>query len=504
MYLCRFISRNFILMQKKYNSNKGRPEQNSDSREYKKPYNKPENASKRERKPRVRPESSDNDSKNEGASFRNKSFDRPKRFNSEKEGFTSDRKPRFNAANKESNGNERNQDRPYKKSFDKPRRTDFDKNDPTQEKRGRFKSSDENRKFDKGTERPARKSFDRPKRDSSESEGAPYERKKRFDKPFENRSIDKDAAPFKRKSFDKPKHTEADSTEFSEERKSKPRDGEFKHKRPFERKYEPKAAFDPSKAKPRPKPEVKKGKPSKEKEEETLMPLNKYLSHSGVSSRREAAEIIKEGTVTVNGEVITNPGHKVKASDEVVLNDKKLAIQKGMVYILLNKPKDYITTTEDPQGRKTVMQLVENAEGERLFPVGRLDRNTTGLLLITNDGILTQKLSHPSYKIKKIYQVVLDKDLTKADFEKILAGVTLEDGVAPVDALAYLEKKNELGIEIHSGRNRVVRRIFESLGYVVEKLDRVMYAGLTKKNLPRGKWRYLSEKEVILLKHFKS
>ena len=234
------------------------------------------------------------------------------------------------------------------------------------------------------------------------------------------------------------------------------------------------------------------------------MPLNKYLAHSGICSRRDAAILIKEGKVKLNDEVVTDPGRKVQTGDSVFYNDKKLTPQKGMVYILLNKPKDYITTNDDPQGRKTVMDLLMGADAERLFPVGRLDRNTSGLLLITNDGDLTQKLAHPSFKVKKIYQVTLDKPLTKADFEKIVNGLELEDGIAHVDALAYLETKNELGIEIHIGKNRIVRRIFESLGYVVEKLDRVMYGNLTKKNLPRGKWRYLNEREIVLLKHFKS
>ncbi|MBC7552717.1 MAG: rRNA pseudouridine synthase [Taibaiella sp.] len=239
-------------------------------------------------------------------------------------------------------------------------------------------------------------------------------------------------------------------------------------------------------------------------DEPEIMPLNKYLAHSGVCSRREAAEVIKDGKVKVNNEVVTEPGYKVQLDDIVSMNEKKLGLQKGMVYILLNKPKDYITTNDDPQGRRTVMDLVEGADAERLFPVGRLDRMTTGLLLITNDGDLTQKMAHPSYNMKKIYQVTLDKPLTKADAEQIVAGVTLDDGVAHVDTLAYLESKNELGLEIHSGKNRIVRRIFESLGYVVEKLDRVMYAGLTKKNVPRGRWRYLTEREIVLLKHFKS
>ncbi len=243
---------------------------------------------------------------------------------------------------------------------------------------------------------------------------------------------------------------------------------------------------------------------SEKVKDEGAMPLNKYLAHSGVCSRREAANEVKAGKVRVNDTIETNPAYKVADSDVVYYNDKKLKLQKGMVYILLNKPKDFITTNDDPQGRKTVMDLVASSGEERLFPVGRLDRNTTGLLLMTNDGDLTQKLAHPSFKVKKIYQVTTDKPVTKADFDKILNGLELEDGKATVDALAYLEKKNELGIEIHIGRNRIVRRIFESLGYEVEKLDRVMYGPLTKKNLPRGKWRYLNEREIVLLKHFKS
>jgi 23S rRNA pseudouridine2605 synthase len=234
------------------------------------------------------------------------------------------------------------------------------------------------------------------------------------------------------------------------------------------------------------------------------MTLNKYIAHSGQCSRRDAAELVKKGKVRVNGELMLDPGYRVLPDDQVVLGGKKLTPQKHLVYILLNKPKGFITTTEDPEGRKTVMELVENAGVERLFPVGRLDRNTTGLLLLTNDGDLAQKLSHPSHEVKKIYQVTLDKALTKADFEKVLAGVELEDGVAKVDSLAYLENKNEVGLEIHSGRNRIVRRIFESLGYEVDKLDRVMYAGLTKKNISRGQWRILTDREVVLLKHFKN
>ena len=235
-----------------------------------------------------------------------------------------------------------------------------------------------------------------------------------------------------------------------------------------------------------------------------LMPLNKFISHAGVSGRREAAEIVKKGIVKVNGKIITEPGHKISTNDEVVVNGKKIFPSKNLVYILLNKPKDFITTTEDPQGRKTVLDLIRRATTERVYPVGRLDRNTSGVLLFTNDGELSQKLTHPSNEIKKIYSVTLDKPLDKKDFDQIVKGVVLEDGAASVDKLAYadIKDKTQLGVEIHSGRNRIVRRIFEHLGYDVKNLDRVMFAGLTKKNVERGKWRFLNEKEVRELKYF--
>jgi 23S rRNA pseudouridine2605 synthase len=230
--------------------------------------------------------------------------------------------------------------------------------------------------------------------------------------------------------------------------------------------------------------------------------LNKFIAHSGVCARREAAELVKEGKVKVNGKLITEPGFKVTATDEVKVNGKKITIQKNLVYILLNKPKDYITTTSDPQGRQTVLQLLKNATNERIYPVGRLDRNTTGVLLLTNDGDLAQKLSHPSFEIKKIYEVRLDKPLTKRDFDAIANGVNLEDGFIAPDSMAYADAKDKsvIGIEIHSGRNRIVRRIFEHFKYDVKNLDRVLYANLTKKNVERGKWRFLSEKEIRLLK----
>jgi 23S rRNA pseudouridine2605 synthase len=233
------------------------------------------------------------------------------------------------------------------------------------------------------------------------------------------------------------------------------------------------------------------------------MPLNKYLAHCGICSRRDAVALITSSKVKVNGKVIIEPGYKVQSTDEVVYNGKKLFVTKNLVYILLNKPKDYLTTTDDPQGRKTVLQLIQHATTERVYPIGRLDRNTSGVLLLTNDGDLTQKLSHPSYEIKKIYEAKLDKPLAKADFDKILKGLKLDDGIINVDSLAYADSKDKsiIGIELHSGRNRIVRRIFEHLGYDVKALDRVMYANLTKKNVERGKWRHLSEKEIRLLKY---
>ena len=236
------------------------------------------------------------------------------------------------------------------------------------------------------------------------------------------------------------------------------------------------------------------------------MPLNKFIAHAGICSRRDAVEIVKSGKVIVNGAKILEPGHKVTDKDEIKVNGKVLFARRNLVYILLNKPKDFITTTEDPQGRKTVMDIVRNATPERVYPIGRLDRNTTGVLLLTNDGELAQKLSHPSYEIRKIYEVKLDKPLIKKDFDSLVNGITLEDGFIAPDLLAYADPKDKsvIGIEIHSGRNRIVRRIFEQLGYDVRNLDRVMYANLTKKNVDRGKWRFLTEKEVRLLKYLNS
>lgn len=232
-----------------------------------------------------------------------------------------------------------------------------------------------------------------------------------------------------------------------------------------------------------------------------LIRLNKYLSTAGVASRREADNLIKAGTVEVNGKVVTEMGYKVKPGDQVSFNGEMLREEKK-VYLVLNKPKGFITTMDDPHARKTVMDLVANAGPERLYPVGRLDRKTTGVLLFTNDGEMAARLMHPSGGARKIYQVTLDNKLTNADFSKIQAGLTLEDGPIQVDEISFIEGKghHNVGVTLHSGRNRIVRRIFEHLGYEVTKLDRVYFAGLTKKNLNRGQWRKLSPKEVNFLR----
>ncbi|WP_293299226.1 pseudouridine synthase [Pedobacter sp. UBA4863] len=246
-----------------------------------------------------------------------------------------------------------------------------------------------------------------------------------------------------------------------------------------------------------------RGRKNTPKGDDDLIRLNRYIANSGVCSRRKADELIEAGVVSVNGVPVTELGHKVNPyKDEVRYNGELLKREKK-VYVLLNKPKDYITTTEDPQERKTVMHLVEKASRERIYPVGRLDRNTTGLLLMTNDGELADRLSHPRNGITKIYQVELSKNLVQGDFNKIEFGLELEDGFIKPDNISYVTggSKKEIGIQIHSGKNRIVRRIFEHLGYDVVKLDRVVYGNLTKKDLPRGKWRFLEEHELVQIKH---
>ena len=371
-------------------------------------------------------------------------------------------------------GNKDNTDRPYsndKKSFGGDR--------PFKKFNG--ENSDRKRSFDKPFNKEG-KSFggDRPfKRDGESSD-----RKRSFDKPFnkEGRSFQKsegEQTDFKRPARDKSDrqykssykkfNSEEDRKEGSTERRSSER---------------------PQRAK-------------SSSQNDGLIRLNRYIANSGVCSRRKADELIAAGVVSVNGEAVTELGAKVDpAKDDIKYNGERLKREK-MVYVLLNKPKDYITTTDDPQERHTVMELVSKATKERIYPVGRLDRNTTGLLLMTNDGNLAEKLSHPRNNISKIYNVELNKSLTQGDFNKIVFGLELEDGFVKPDDLSYVigGSKKEIGVQIHSGKNRIVRRIFESLGYEVVKLDRVVYANLTKKDLPRGRWRYIEERELVQLKH---
>jgi len=234
------------------------------------------------------------------------------------------------------------------------------------------------------------------------------------------------------------------------------------------------------------------------------MRLNKYLAHCGIASRRAADTLIMQGHVKVNGVVVQEMGYKVKDKDVVLFKEKPIKRVDKFVYYLLNKPRNILSTAQDEKGRKTVLDILESKINERVYPVGRLDRNTTGLLLLTNDGELTKKLSHPSHKVPKVYQVTLDKNLSLKDFEKIRSSITLEDGDIKADSLHFIEElpKREVMIEIHSGKNRIIRRIFEHLGYEVMKLDRTYYAGLTKKNLPRGRFRPLTKEEIRMLKHF--
>ncbi|MDX1476286.1 MAG: pseudouridine synthase [Saprospiraceae bacterium] len=241
-----------------------------------------------------------------------------------------------------------------------------------------------------------------------------------------------------------------------------------------------------------------------ESDEQAGIRLNKYIAHCGIASRRKAGELIQQGHVRVDGEVVREIGFRVMPGQQVTYQGKPVKPVSEMVYLLLNKPKDYLTTTSDDRGRKTVLDLIKRDVTQRVYPVGRLDRMSTGLLLLTNDGELAQKLAHPSYEIKKIYHVVLDKPVKPEHLEMLRTGVELEDGLARADAISHVQgkKQNEVGIELHSGKNRIIRRMFTHLGYRVQKLDRVYYAGLTKKDLPRGRCRHLTKREVIMLKHF--
>lgn len=337
-------------------------------------------------------------------------------------------------------------------------------------------------------------------RDFEKKTGFRQERNDSFEKrPFKEKRKDRD------ENYGEQKRRTSGKSAYGSERKAPSGERSFERK-PYKtpgnrRKTEENRKWTSEERVAEPRLRSRKGAEAKEDE---LIRLNRYIANAGICSRRKADELIEAGVITVNEEVVSELGHKVNPVKDVIRYNGETLRREKMVYVLLNKPKDYITTTDDPQERKTVMHLVEKASSERIYPVGRLDRNTTGLLLMTNDGDLAEKLSHPRNNIIKIYQIELNKNLTQGDLNKIAFGLELEDGFIKPDAVSYVQggTKREVGIQIHSGKNRIVRRIFEHLGYEVVKLDRVVYANLTKKDLPRGRWRYLEEKEVIQLKHF--
>lgn len=393
----------------------------------------------------------------------------------------------------------------FKKKFEKRDGADYPKKSFGDKPGGFKKDGFAGKKFQKreGSDSPKKTYGDKldrfPKRDS-DSRDFGNESKPRTEKPFFKKDFSEDQTPkehgerlvYKGRGRDQKPVFAPEQPKFNEEKPTEKRG--FGKNRPNRQELDierPDYNFDALPA-----------RKVKGKEESDSFRLNKYISNSGICGRREADDLIAKGLITVNGQVITEMGFKVKKSDRVIYQGKKINPEKP-VYVLLNKPKDFITTTDDPMERKTVMNLVGNACEERIFPVGRLDRNTTGLLLFTNDGELTAKLSHPSNEVKKIYQVTLDKPLTQNHELEIRAGLTLEDGDVTVDDMQVLSlDRTILGLEIHIGRNRIVRRLFAHLGYEVTALDRVIYAGLDKKDLKRGHYRFLTEQEVIRLKFF--
>ena len=404
-------------------------------------------------------------------SYNREGGERPYRPSYNREGGDRPYRPRFNANNE---GGERPQRSYGDRSYgDRPQRPSYNREGGDRPYRPRFNNNNE------GGERPQRPynreggSYDRPQRPSYNREGG--------DRPYRPRFNNGEGGGYRSNNGGggyRPRYNNDRQGGY----RPRPRTGD----------YVPNAKYS-----------VKKQIEYKEQFVDPNEPirLNKFLANAGVCSRREADEFITAGVVSVNGEVVTELGTKIKRSDVVKFHDEPVSIERK-VYVLLNKPKDTVTTSDDPQERRTVMDLVKGACNERIYPVGRLDRNTTGVLLLTNDGDLASKLTHPKFLKKKIYHVHLDKNLTKADMEQIAAGIQLEDGEIHADAISYTDdfKKDQVGIEIHSGKNRIVRRIFESLGYKVVKLDRVFFAGLTKKGLRRGDWRYLSEAEVNYLR----
>ena len=497
---------------------------------------------------------------NAGNSRSGNSFDRPRRdasdsgnsfmshFNNAGRGYGEGRNDRYRKDDSEGgnrferprrNLSEGNNDRPARNfnegNSDRPRRS-FNEGGEDRPRRSFSEGNNDRpaRSFNEGGGDRPRRSFsdgnnDRPRRNFSDGNN---------DRPVRNFSEgggDRPRRPFSENSFDRPRRSFGENNDFSRRRTNDSGDrynnnsfnGGFDRKRqdsgeggndnerPQRSLFRGPSLPKPDRTDGRPRrPRIKReegfdhgtpfGRPSNQVSLDPDVPirLNKYLANAGICSRREADEYIQAGVVKVNGETVNELGVKVKPTDSILFHDQLVNIERK-IYILLNKPKDCVTTSDDPQERMTVMDLVKGACYERIYPVGRLDRNTTGVLLLTNDGDLASKLTHPKYEKRKIYQVTLDRNLTENDLRTIFEdGVTLDDELVMVDNLSYVdaEKKNVIGIEIHSGQNRVVRRIFESFGYKVFKLDRVYFAGLTKKNLPRGKWRHLTDREVSLLK----
>lgn len=433
-------------------------------------------------------------------------------FRKRSEGFSRDERDDTKRPSRFSKSSEGNfKKRPEGSGFSRDKRGD-DKRPSrfSKSSEGNFKRRSEGSGFSRDkqddTKRPSRFSKSSEGNFKRRSEGGGFSRDKQSDdkrsSPFDKsseRDLNKRPEGFKPR---EEKFSRPDNDERETSRRSKFSDKEERGEKKgfFSKLTRGGKAFTRNAA---PAPEYGKAiEKSKEDLGSDKIRLNRYISNSGVCSRREADELIKMGLVTVNGTVVTEMGHKVSRKDVVKYDGKTLRAEKP-VYILMNKPKGFLTTTKDPQERNTVMQIIADSIKERVYPVGRLDRNTTGLLLLTNDGELADKLMHPSHNVKKIYKVDLDKPITKTDFEKIKKGVQLEEGKAIVDDLAIVSPDNKtIGIEIHIGWNRVIRRIFEALGYEVVKLDRSVYAGLDKKELSRGHWRHLTREEVVRLKHY--
>ena len=420
----------------------------------------------------------------------NRSYNREGGYNrpsyNNREGGDRPYRPRFN-----SNGE--GSDRPQRSYGDRPQRPSYNREGGDRPYRPRFNNNNE------GGDRPQRSYGDRPAYGDRPQRPSYNNNRDGGDRPYRPRFNNGEGGDRPQRSYgDRPQRPSYNRE--GGDRPYRPRFNNGGEGRPqgFARPQRRTGDYDPN-AKYSKKKQI-------EYKEQFVDPnepirLNKFLANAGVCSRREADEFITAGVVSVNGEVVTELGTKIKRADVVKFHDETVSIERK-VYVLLNKPKDCVTTSDDPQARLTVMDLVKGACSERIYPVGRLDRNTTGVLLLTNDGDLASKLTHPKFLKKKIYHVYLDKNLTKADMDQIAAGVELEDGEIHADAISYADdiKRDQVGIEIHSGKNRIVRRIFESLGYKVVKLDRVFFAGLTKKGLRRGEWRYLTEQEVNFLR----